>query len=55
MTSRVTSVEEIRGALVDERVELLAQPIVDLRGNGALARRAQSACLPSPRPPRRRA
>ncbi|CAN5123016.1 hypothetical protein BH20ACT16_BH20ACT16_00350 [soil metagenome] len=32
MRSRVTWVEEIRAALSDDRFELLAQPIVDLRG-----------------------
>jgi diguanylate cyclase (GGDEF)-like protein/PAS domain S-box-containing protein len=33
MKGRVTWVEEIRDALADERFELLAQPIVDLRGD----------------------
>jgi diguanylate cyclase (GGDEF)-like protein/PAS domain S-box-containing protein len=35
MRSRVRWVEEIRSALEDERFELLAQPIVDLRGTRA--------------------
>ena len=34
MRSRVTWVQEIRSALSDDRFELLAQPIVDLRGTG---------------------